>query len=264
MSASIVELIKAFISLLGEIWWAFALVIALALFRGLILPKLKGKAGEKRVASILDKLPKEKYTTINDLIIKDENGLHQIDHLIVSTYGIFIIETKNYKGIIYGNEFEDYWTQNIYGNRCKFKNPIHQNYGHFKTVETLLKDKYDIPIFPIVAFSSNGKLRVKATKSTVLYINEIKRHIESISVEEKISIEDMKSILNILDSAKTSGVQAKKEQVAEAKQKKQETEQKIAIGICPRCGGNLVERNGKYGPFIGCSNFPKCKFILKH
>lgn len=263
MLSSIFEFMKAFLCLFGELWWAVALVIALALFRGLILPKLKGRAGEKRVAVILDKLPKEKYITINDLIIKDENGSHQIDHLVVSIYGIFVIETKNYKGIIYGNEFEDYWTQNIYGNRNKFKNPIHQNYGHFKTVETLLKDKYDIPVFPIVAFSSNSKLRVKATKSTVLYINEIKRHIETVSVEEKISVDDLKNILNILDSVKASGTQAKKEQIAEAKQKRQETEQKIALGVCPRCGGNLIERNGKYGPFIGCSNFPKCKFTLK-
>ena len=34
-------------------------------------------------------------------------------------------------------------------------------------------------------------------------------------------------------------------------------------GICPRCGGNLVLRNGKYGDFWGCSNYPKCKFIKK-
>lgn len=263
MLSTIIELIKAFISLFAEIWWAVALAVALALFRGLVLPKLKGKAGEKRVAAILNKLPNEKYITINDLIVKDENGSHQIDHLVVSTYGIFVIETKNYKGIIYGNEYEDYWTQNIYGNRSKFKNPIHQNYGHFKVIETLLKNKYDVPIFAIVAFSSNGKLRVKSTKSTVLYINEIKNYIESVSTEEKISVEEMRNILDTLNSAKTSGAQAKKEHVAEAKQKKQEVEQKISLGICPRCGGNIVERSGKYGSFIGCDNFPKCRFILK-
>lgn len=262
MLDSFFELIKAIVGLLGKTWWIIVLAIALVLFKTLILPKIKGKAGEKSVAAILNKLPKEKYTVINDLILKSENGSHQIDHLIVSVYGIFIIETKNYKGIIYGNEFEDYWTQNIYGNRSKFKNPIHQNYGHLKTVESILKDKYDIPIFSIVAFSSNGKLKVKATKSAVLYINEIKSYIESVSVEEKASIEDMINILDILTSAQATGARAKKEQISEAKQKKQETEQKIALGICPRCGGNLVQRNGKYGPFIGCSNFPKCRFIL--
>ncbi|MBR2303349.1 MAG: topoisomerase DNA-binding C4 zinc finger domain-containing protein, partial [Clostridia bacterium] len=33
--------------------------------------------------------------------------------------------------------------------------------------------------------------------------------------------------------------------------------------ICPRCGGALTERDGKYGVFYGCSNFPKCKFTMK-
>lgn len=33
--------------------------------------------------------------------------------------------------------------------------------------------------------------------------------------------------------------------------------------ICPKCGGNLITRNGKYGEFIGCSNYPKCKYIKK-
>ena len=33
--------------------------------------------------------------------------------------------------------------------------------------------------------------------------------------------------------------------------------------ICPLCGNQLVERNGKYGPFIGCSNFPSCRYISK-
>jgi len=33
--------------------------------------------------------------------------------------------------------------------------------------------------------------------------------------------------------------------------------------ICLRCGSQLVERNGKYGKFIGCSNYPNCKYTSK-
>jgi len=32
--------------------------------------------------------------------------------------------------------------------------------------------------------------------------------------------------------------------------------------LCPKCGGKLVERTGKFGPFYGCSNFPKCKYTI--
>lgn len=33
--------------------------------------------------------------------------------------------------------------------------------------------------------------------------------------------------------------------------------------ICPKCGGMLREVNGKFGKFLGCSNYPKCKFTKK-
>lgn len=34
-------------------------------------------------------------------------------------------------------------------------------------------------------------------------------------------------------------------------------------GVCPKCGGELIMRDGKYGSFIGCSNFPKCRYTQK-
>lgn len=40
------------------------------------------------------------------------------------------------------------------------------------------------------------------------------------------------------------------------------TQSYIRNGICPECGGKLVIRNGKFGPFYGCSNYPKCKFTI--
>ncbi len=33
--------------------------------------------------------------------------------------------------------------------------------------------------------------------------------------------------------------------------------------ICPKCGGMLRKINGKYGKFLGCSNYPKCRFTKK-
>lgn len=32
---------------------------------------------------------------------------------------------------------------------------------------------------------------------------------------------------------------------------------------CPECGGDLVYRNGRFGRFISCSNFPKCKYTAQ-
>ena len=47
------------------------------------------------------------------------------------------------------------------------------------------------------------------------------------------------------------------------RRKKKEINEKVDNMICPKCGGNLITRNGKYGEFIGCSNYPKCKYIKK-
>ena len=55
----------------------------------------KGKVGEKVVASKLDHLPKDQYRVLNNVTIPTPKGSSQIDHLVVSIYGIFVIETKN-------------------------------------------------------------------------------------------------------------------------------------------------------------------------
>ena len=64
-----------------------------------------GKAGEKRVARKLDWLPKE-YIILNDIMLPTQYGTTQIDHIVVSPYGIFVIETKNYKGWIFGHRIQ--------------------------------------------------------------------------------------------------------------------------------------------------------------
>lgn len=91
---------------------------------------IKGFIGEKIVAAILSGLPKQQYRVVNNVMLGTEYGTTQIDHVVVSVYGIFVIETKNYKGWITGSEFGDYWTKNMYGKKYKFQNPLKQNYAY--------------------------------------------------------------------------------------------------------------------------------------
>ncbi len=82
--------------------WILVLVIILILIVGgvsvLSHPKVKGVMGEGKVRKQLNKLPSEGYRVLNDLVIKTKTGLIQIDHVVISPFGIFVIETKNYKG----------------------------------------------------------------------------------------------------------------------------------------------------------------------
>ena len=88
------------------------LVVILVVYLRLNRAKLLGKWGEKKVSLLLGLLGNG-YKVFNDVIIRNGNWTSQIDHLIISHYGLFVIETKNYNGWIYGGADQEQWTQNI-------------------------------------------------------------------------------------------------------------------------------------------------------
>ena len=98
----------------------FIFFVAASIAFRIFQPKIKGYLGEKGVATILLFLLSDKYKIINDILIKSNGRTIQIDHLVISVYGIFVIETKNYKGWITGSDNSEYWTKNIFGNKYRF------------------------------------------------------------------------------------------------------------------------------------------------
>ena len=96
--------------------------------------------GEHLVVDYLsEKLSTRKYYIFNNLTLKTEDGSTQIDHVIVSLYGIFVIETKDCTGWIFGDEKGKVWTQLLPGNnKYTFQNPYRQNFKHIKTLESYL------------------------------------------------------------------------------------------------------------------------------
>lgn len=142
------------------------IVVILSIVYTVFEAKIKGYLGEKAVTVVLSGLPEEQYRILNDVMLRTEHGTTQIDHVVVSVYGIFVIETKNYKGWITGSEFGDYWTKNMYGKKYTFRNPLKQNYAHVKALEEkieLSEDKF----IPSVAFSGNSDIKVKTSKPVV-------------------------------------------------------------------------------------------------
>jgi hypothetical protein len=85
-----------------RIWIPLVCLIIIALILKKFTPRILGIIGEKSVASFLSALDSKKYLLINDLMIKNEVRTSQIDHVVISNYGIFVIETKNYEGWIMG------------------------------------------------------------------------------------------------------------------------------------------------------------------
>lgn len=221
----------------------------------------KGKRGEKHVAAFLSFLPKKEYKVINDLLLHSGGHSTQIDHVVVSVYGIFVIETKYYKGWIYGGENSEYWTQNIYGHKNQLRNPLWQNQGHIKAITRLLSDPGMVPIYNIVAFSGQATLKLDRSLPVMYWrqvVPYIKRH-----KEPQMSESYAEEIYNLLMEANVTDREARKQHVKSVKQNQQRRNISVANGKCPRCGGNLVLRDGRYGRFYGCSNYPRCKYILK-
>jgi restriction system protein len=105
-------------------------------------PKWIGKRGENRVKRHLLRLDQTQYKVINDINIpnpKAQLGLAQVDHIIISVFGIFVIETKNYTGWIFCSPERKYWTQVVYSEKNRLYNPIKQNWGHIYALSDFLQ-----------------------------------------------------------------------------------------------------------------------------
>jgi len=140
-----------------------------------------GKIGEIEVSSVLRILPKDRYIVIDNLLYLNNNRTHQIDHVVVSNYGIFIIETKNYSGSVYGSDRNNTWYQYLANKRYTFLNPVLQNYGHVRALESKIPEYKDYFV-PIVCFTNKSKLKVK-TKSYVIQLKDLLELITSYNTE---------------------------------------------------------------------------------
>lgn len=135
-------------------------IIGLSVVAWLVqLPQFKGWLGETLVRLKLRLgLTRRLYCVFNNVLLPSAAGTTQIDHIVLSPFGVFVIETKHYTGWIFGSERQATWTQTLGGRRYRFQNPLRQNYAHTKAVEALL----DVPgdaVFSIVAFTGDAKLK---------------------------------------------------------------------------------------------------------
>lgn len=219
-------------------------------------PSGKGFIGELIVKLVIGKTKPNIQYVIHNLTIEFEGKTSQIDHILINSKGVFVIETKNYSGRIYGSENEREWLQVLnYGKlKNKFYNPIKQNATHIYRLKKILNN-IDIPIFSLIVFVKNNTDYINA--SDVVPVIKLRK-----SIRNKVDIinnEKMIIIYNNLKNIKENNLISKKQHIKNI----QKSKNIIDNNICPRCGRQLVLRHGKYGDFYGCSGYPKCKFIKK-
>lgn len=248
--------------LLSKFWYLVPLFTTLAVLRSAWFKGVFGEFLVNTSATLL--LDADKYLLIKNVTLPTEDGTTQIDHIILSNFGVFVVETKNMKGWIFGSEHQKTWTQKIYKYSTKFQNPLHQNYKHVKTLQSLM-NLSDDQMFSLVVFVGNSTFKTKMPEN-VTYAGGYIRYIKSktkpvLSDAEVDSIERMIDDGRLLSSLKTN--RAHVAHVKEIVSSKQSSNYKA----CPKCGSKMTLKIAKKGTnaggeFWGCSEFPRCRGVL--
>lgn len=240
----------------------FIVAISLIIFVIAVLsadsPGSKGAAGERRVTHTLhEKLNPEEYKVYNDLTLPTPSGgTTQVDHVVVSRFGVFVIETKNMIGWVFGSADQRHWTITYRRSkkRTRMLNPLHQNYGHVKAVQELTGLHKSV-VHNIVVFvgsaSPKTALPSQVTFNIGQLLDEIRSHRQIV-----LSEEDVKRVADALSADK---VQTTKE-VREDHVRHVTAQKERRTTGCPRCGSDMLKRtNRRTGSlFLGCSKYPRC------
>ena len=158
----------------------------------LIIPKYKGQLGEKIAKKELEKLNKG-YLILNDIMVYSDNKTHQIDHIVISKFGIFVIEMKNYGGKIFGKENDKIWTQKIGRKTNKLNNPIIQN----------------------ICFGNNVELNIDNCKN-VIKLDKLNKIIKSY---KEIKLNNIEKIYNQIKELNITSKKERKNHIKNIKKK---------------------------------------------
>lgn len=199
------------------------------------------------------------YLDLNNVTIPTLNGTTQVDHIIVSRYGIFVIETKNMHGWIFGDEKNAQWTQSIFGEKYKFQNPLHQNYRHTKALSEFLSIDHN-KFISVIMFWGDCELKTSLPPNVMTrgYTSYIKSHTSELFSDQ----ETQEIAIALKEGALPKGWSTSREHVASLK------ERFSSSSKCPKCGSVLVIRTAKSGAnvgskFFGCSQYPACRYVAK-
>ncbi|UOO93151.1 nuclease-related domain-containing protein [Vitreoscilla stercoraria] len=152
------------------------LLICMTIFKKIKSPAGKGAIGENLLKLHLRKLGTKKYQVLNNVTLPTDDGTTQIDHIVLSPFGLFVIETKNMQGWIFGESHQAQWTQKFPTQSFSFQNPLRQNYKHTQTLIESLNLKPST-VHSIIAFHEKAKFKQPRIQN-VLYFNEVVSYIQ--------------------------------------------------------------------------------------
>jgi predicted RNA-binding Zn-ribbon protein involved in translation (DUF1610 family) len=246
----------------GMLWYLIPATIIVGMVKS---PWCKGFIGES-IFNISTKflLDKDTYRLIKNVTLPTENGTTQIDHIIVSIYGIFVVETKNMKGWIFGSQHQKLWTQKIYKQSNKFQNPLHQNYKHVKTLASILNIEEDY-IYSVIIFIGDCTFKTDIPDN-VTYGWGYARFIKSKN-RPVLSKSELHDIIDRIETGRLKpSFKTNREHVQHVRQILIEKEH-TSKPVCPKCGSEMVLRKSRNDSqndrqFWGCTRYPRCRGIV--
>lgn len=165
--------------------------------------KLSGDQGELELSSVMRSLP-DCYNVVDDVLLQTKKGSTQLDHIIVSPFGIFVVETKNHKGMIFGDCFGQVWTQVLPPKgRFKFYSPVKQNAGHIQH----LSQQVQIPasyMTGVIVFTNPGANLDNVNCPFCFRVGDLYRYI--LSFQNQIFTDtQVEKVLARIDKVDTNG-----------------------------------------------------------
>lgn len=195
------------------------------------------------------------YYHFRNIILSASRGTAEIDHLIVSRFGVFVIEDKRRSGWIFGGASDPYWTAVHFKSKYRFQNPMHQNFGHVKALAEVAGVDLS-KVFPIVVF--RGRFEFKTSVPRGVFLHGCASWVAQ-RRDTLLSDAEVDRVLGVVRRAGT-GFFATRDHVASVRERYRSTT------TCPKCGGGLVARVARKGQmpgerFLGCSNYPRCRYM---
>lgn len=243
---------------LKVLWWLVPVVLVIGFFQSAWFKGLLGEALVKFAAKL--RLPPDTYHRIHNVTLPTPDGTTQIDHVFVSRFGIFVVETKNMKGWIFGGENQAQWTQKIYKKSFKFQNPLRQNYKHVKALESALDISPEV-IHSVVVFAGDSTFKSPMPANVTQgggYITYIKSFSQPV-----LSKSEVQGVLSQIQSGRLEPTRkTHRQHVLHLKSRSDPAAERK----CPKCGGGMVLHTARRGAnegnqFWGCSAYPKCRIV---
>ncbi|OYT79557.1 MAG: nuclease [Pseudomonas sp. PGPPP4] len=240
------------------LFWLLPLAFVIGLLKS---PWMKGYLGELLVRLVARwRLDRQTYRRLHNVTLPTPDGTTQIDHVFLSRYGIFVVETKNLSGWIFGSERQAQWTQKLYKRTFKFQNPLRQNYRHLKALEATLGVSTE-HLHSVITLVGGSTFKTEIPVNVTHGIGFI-RYIRPFQ-QPVLSDAQVESMLHALQTGRRAPtLAAHSEHVQNLKRRSDPTAERQ----CPKCDSTLMIRTVKSGAkmgqqFCGCSAFSKYRVM---